>query len=69
MRKNKDDRPVVLIKCRRGHDMATRGQECSSMQAHNMSVPGDSVARFECAECGYVWTVPVGGCMHLPPGV
>lgn len=61
--------PIVFVKCRRGNDAATVGQECSSMQAHNMSIFGDSVVRFKCLKCGFIWVVPVGGQMVLPPGV
>lgn len=49
--------------------MATGGQECSSMQALNMSEPGSSVVRFKCIKCGHVWSTPVGGQLNLPPGV
>lgn len=61
--------PVVLIKCRRGQDLATNGQECASMQAYNMSHPGDSVVRFKCFKCGHTWSTSVGGQLNLPPGV
>jgi hypothetical protein len=64
-----DEFPTVLVKCRRGQDMATNGQECVSMQAYNMSTPGDTIVRFKCVKCGHTWVVPVGGQFNLPPGV
>lgn len=64
-----EEKPVVLVKCRRGQDTTTHGQECSSMQAYNMSSPGDTIVRFKCSKCGYMWSTPVGGQLNLPPGV
>lgn len=63
------DYPVVLIKCRRGQDAATSGQECGSNQAYNLANHGDFVVKFKCVKCGYIWSTPVGGSMNLPPGV
>lgn len=61
--------PIVQIKCRRGQDLVTSGQECQSMQAYNMSVPGGTVVQFKCVKCGHVWNTPVGGQFNLPPGL
>ena len=69
MTNNTEDRKVVLVKCRRGQDAATNGQECQSMKAYNLSEPGATIVRFQCAGCGHVWVTPVGGQFNLPPGV
>lgn len=70
MDQNKDDTQykVVLVKCRRGSDPSTHGQECTSTQAYNMSDPGATMVRFKCIKCGYIWVTPVGGAMRLPDG-
>jgi hypothetical protein len=60
--------PIVLVKCRRGYDSTTKGQECSGVMAYNMSKQGDTAVRFKCVKCGFVWTIPVGGQMIFPSG-
>lgn len=64
-----EEKPVVLVKCRRGQDITTHGQECPSMQAYNMSSSGDTIVRLKCVKCGHMWSTPVGGQLNLPPGV
>ena len=55
------DHPVVHVRCRRGQDQLTSGQECGSLQAYNLSSPGGPVVRLKCVKCGYIWATPVGG--------
>ena len=59
---------VVLVKCRRGSEPSTYGQECQSTQAYNMSDSGSTVVRFKCVKCGHIWVIPIGGSMRLPDG-
>lgn len=66
---NEKEYPVVLVRCRRGRDGTTFGQECDGTQAYNMSAQGDFTTRLKCVKCGHVWVIPVGGTLNLPPGV
>jgi hypothetical protein len=61
--------PIVHVKCRKGGDPATAGQECPCMQAYNMSSQGSSIVHLKCIRCGHVWAIPVGGQLSFPPGV
>jgi transposase-like protein len=52
---------TVHMKCRRGNDMATRGQSCNGMSVERLSSDGDPSARFRCATCNFTWSIIVGG--------
>ncbi len=58
-------RPVVNVKCRRGADKITAGQDCNSLSAENLGDPGAPQAQFRCVKCRYTWTVPVGGTFNI----
>ena len=60
--------PIVFVRCRRGTDPSTYGQECKGNRAYNMSDPGGTMVRFQCVDCGHIWVTPVGGAMRLPDG-
>lgn len=52
----------VLMKCRRGSDVITRGQSCNSMKA--LKLGSDTVSKapkFKCCKCGFEWVVVIGG--------
>lgn len=57
--------PKVHMKCKRGSDASTRGQQCKSMRAYKLSKDGDSVVQFRCVACGHAWSVQVGGYINL----
>lgn len=59
------ERQIVHVKCRRGLDAATAGQECMCMQAYRMSEFGSSSPAYKCVKCGHVWTVPLGGAFNM----
>lgn len=56
-----DEKPIVLVKCKRGNDRLTEGQFCDSKSAEQLSQPGASVAVFKCTKCDFSWNVPLGG--------
>ena len=61
MAKKKEDHPEVLAPCKRGRDKRTAGTSCKSKKAYKLSKDGAPLVQFKCVECGYIWTVPVGG--------
>ena len=56
-----EENPIVTMPCKRGKDQRTAGQSCKSKKAYKMSKDGSPQAQFKCAECGFIWTVPLGG--------
>jgi transposase-like protein len=56
-----DEKPEVMVKCKRGTDRLTEGESCDSKLAYQLSQPGSSVASFKCKKCGFSWNVPLGG--------
>jgi len=58
---DQEEKPTVMVACRRGKDIVTKGQECSSRMAYQLSTPGGVQAQFRCVKCGHIWTVPLGG--------
>lgn len=56
-----DETKEVHVKCRRGSDKVTNGQNCNSMLAVNLSHPGSHIVSLKCVKCGFIWNVPVGG--------
>ena len=62
---NNDEYPVVHMKCRRGNDPATRGQECKGMQAHKLSPDGSQHVQLRCTTCNHTWSVPIGGTLNM----
>jgi transposase-like protein len=61
MSQTEEKKPVVMAKCRRGSDRLTEGQSCQSKRAHQLTPPQSKHVSFKCADCGYSWTIPVGG--------
>ena len=61
MSNEKQEFPIVHMKCRRGNDPATRGQGCQGMQAEKLSLDGSPQVQLRCSTCKHVWSVPVGG--------
>ena len=57
--------PKVHMKCRRGWDKASHGQSCKSMRAYKMSPDGSNTATFKCVDCGYSWSVGLGGALNI----
>jgi len=55
------EKPEVLVKCKRGNDRLTEGEHCDSLTAEQVSEPGSNVASFKCKKCGFSWRIPLGG--------
>jgi hypothetical protein len=54
--------PEVLMPCKRGQDLRTKGQKCDSRMAYNLTPEqGSQHPRFQCVRCGFQWVTPVGG--------
>lgn len=64
-KKDENKYPVVHMKCRRGYDRASHGQNCKSMRAYKLSVDGSNVVQFKCIDCGYSWSVGIGGAINI----
>ena len=64
-RKANQGKPKVHMKCRRGFDKATHGQTCKSMQAYKMSPDGSNQVMFTCVDCGFSWSVSIGGSINI----
>jgi transposase-like protein len=54
----------VLMPCKRGTDVLTKGQSCKSKSAYITSNPGSKAPSFKCKTCGFEWVVPTGGQFH-----
>lgn len=61
MTEKKEKREKVLMPCKRGNDRLTVGQSCDSKWAYRLSPPQSKAPSFKCCDCGFEWTVPVGG--------
>ncbi len=61
----KKESKVVFAKCRRGSDLATSGQTCTSTSVQKLSADGSPVPMFKCSKCGFVWGVAVGGTFNI----
>jgi hypothetical protein len=59
------EKPVINMKCRRGSDKATTGQNCDGMLAEKLMEDGNRNAAFRCVKCKFRWNVPVGGVVNL----
>ena len=57
--------PVVHMKCRRGNDLVTKGQECKCMQAEKLTPDGSNFVQLRCVACKFTWGIPVGGAFHI----
>ena len=60
-----NENKIVHMKCRRGNDQVTRGQNCNGMTAEKLSSDGDSNVRLRCTTCNFTWAVPVGGSFKI----
>jgi ribosomal protein S27E len=54
----------VMAPCKRGSDILTKGQACSSKQAYLISPQGSTAPAFKCCKCGHEWVTPTGGTFH-----
>ncbi len=54
----------VLVPCKRGADVLTKGQSCPSKSAYLTSPPGSKSPSFKCKQCGHEWVIPTGGSFH-----
>lgn len=57
--------PIVHQPCKRGMDRSTEGQSCKGRKAEKLSPNGSQVVQFKCVDCGFTWTIAVGGAFHL----
>lgn len=57
---------VVHMKCKRGSDRITNGQNCLSLSAERLSPVGSMAASFKCVKCGFIWSVSLGGTFNSP---
>jgi hypothetical protein len=64
-RKANQNHPVVHMKCRRGFDKASHGQSCKSMRAYKLSPDGSNNVMFTCVDCGFSWSVSLGGSINI----
>jgi hypothetical protein len=64
-KKDENKYPKVHMKCRRGQDKASHGQNCKSMRAYKISADGSHVAQFKCVDCGHAWSVGLGGSLNI----
>ena len=62
---NTNKEAPIFAKCRRGSDLATNGQSCSSTSAVKMSPDGSASPTFKCKKCGYIWSISVGGSFNV----
>lgn len=56
-----EDLEKVLMPCRRGSDLLTKGQKCDSKNAYRMQPKGSKIPAFKCCKCKFEWSVPLGG--------
>lgn len=61
MDEKKEDKPKVLMPCKRGTDAITAGQSCENKWAYALSPQQSKSPSFKCCECGFEWIVPLGG--------
>ena len=61
-----NENEVVHIKCKRGTDRITSGQNCLSLSAEKLTPSGSMSTSFKCVKCGFVWSVAVGGTFNSP---
>jgi transposase-like protein len=61
MAEKTEQHEIVNMVCKRDSDPRTAGSSCKGRKAYKMSSNGARQAMFKCTECGYVWTIPLGG--------